>query len=511
MLKNTTTLKPVIMYCFSGFFSLLSLAALFQSVALISGIFTAGIEYADNTNTKAITLLSAESAAGSPYLHILYIAVIIALVIFLIRIRSGKRLQKMINEAELLSNKLERKEEEEVRLKQELEEVKKLNAMKTEFLARMSHQLRTPMSGILGLTDILQQNLEKGDKEDNVENLVLASSILRSGKGLLQTINSILNLTLLENERIELRMENTEVTFILKHILEEFSPIAEEKGLSLKLNIKQQGLFALVDERYFAQIVNDLINSAINFTHKGTIAIEAEFRMMKAGSRFLLHVKNTGIRLSPDTFPKELGSIRFDDDDNSHTEGLFGLSLSIVTKVTELMGGKIELLTGEQGGTDFTLSFEGSIQDESTLQDLFEDKEISFAVDNEGTKPTVLLVDDSKVIKEVTQFFLKDIAEIDFVTGGNQALKAAESKQYHVILMDIKLQEDINGIEAAKKIKALPQYKNLPIIALTGYALSGDREKILAEGFSHYLPKPFTKFELLKIFSEIFPVPGNNG
>lgn len=113
--------------------------------------------------------------------------------------------------------------------------------------------------------------------------------------------------------------------------------------------------------------------------------------------------------------------------------------------------------------------------------------------------PTILLVEDNQINKDVVERFLRKICKVEHSYEGLTAIEMAKNKKYKLILMDINLGPGIDGIETAKRIRTIPGYENIAIVAVTGYALAGDREKLLSEGCSHYLAKPFTRAEIIDI------------
>lgn len=122
---------------------------------------------------------------------------------------------------------------------------------------------------------------------------------------------------------------------------------------------------------------------------------------------------------------------------------------------------------------------------------------------NNAELPVVLLVENDSASRDIIRYFLKEICKVDFAENGLEALDKTNYAKYAAILMDINLGIGINGVETTQLIKKLPGYENIPVAAITAYALAGDKEKFLSQGCTHYLSKPFDKFKLLNLVKEM--------
>jgi len=123
--------------------------------------------------------------------------------------------------------------------------------------------------------------------------------------------------------------------------------------------------------------------------------------------------------------------------------------------------------------------------------------------DKNSKLPQTLLVEDEEISRTITRVFLQDICDVDFAENGEIGYEMAEKKNYDIIFMDIGLGRGMNGMQTAKKIKQLDNYKNTPIVALTAYAMKGDKEEFLANGCSHYISRPVDKHKLIKLVQDI--------
>jgi CheY-like chemotaxis protein len=196
---------------------------------------------------------------------------------------------------------------------------------------------------------------------------------------------------------------------------------------------------------------------------------------------------------------------------NRHFEGT-GLGLTITKNFIEMMEGNIKVKSTVGSGSTFTVMFP-LIQDYAQI----EIKKAS-EVDNDkftpkilapGEKPNLLIVDNDESSRDIIKLFLKDLFKMDFADSGEKAFRLVNDKIFDIILMDINLGKGMSGVETTKEIKKIESYKNVPIVAITGFAMRGDREEFLQAGCTHYLSKPFSRAKLIKLLSEIVPVKKN--
>ena len=373
--------------------------------------------------------------------------------------------------------------------------------LKTVFLGNMSHELRTPMVGILGFSQILKEELTDD------EQIELADLLIKSGKRLLNTLESILELSQLESNNTSLKLIEYDLSTCVDSIYQKFKDQAAEKKLSFKIDKSEEEINILVDEKLLKQALNNIVDNAIKFTYQGGVKIEIDKTRVNEVEYAAISVSDTGIGI-----PMEQQKIIFEDfrqvsEGTSRSFEGNGLGLSITKKIIQLMNGKILIDSEPKKGSIFTVLIpriklnSTKTINQANLQktELNERGKI-----NKKTKPPeVLLVEDNETNKSVIELYLKNICKIDHSFDGKTALKLAEQKQYDLILMDINLGDGLNGIQVTQKIREYAGYEKVPIVALTGYAMYGDKERLLAEGCSHYLSKPFMKKDLVQLVERL--------
>jgi CheY-like chemotaxis protein len=388
---------------------------------------------------------------------------------------------------------------ERVRNREELIEAKEkaeeMNKVKSFFLANMSHELRTPLSGILGFSDLLLTSITEPGAHEMLE------LIHHSGKRLLRTLDSILDLSRIESNKPEIQWQLIDLNSFLSEKIKLFKAIANAKQIELKyIDLKQITPFT-TDINMLEHIINALVENALKYTEKGEIELSAEKLVLKHKNWVIIKVRDTGIGIDLEDQKIIFEPFRQASEGYSRAYEGTGLGLAIAKKLVALLDGSISVESSLAEGTTFVIKLpdsEGiSDTDDSQLQ-------IPLAIEHEETEwiplpilPKLLVVDDDGVTRIMVQSMLKDLYDIDFAETGKKALQMINETQYQMFLMDINLAASISGIEIVHFLRKSEKYSNTPVIAVTAYAMLGDRERFLEEGFTEYLSKPFTKNELL--------------
>jgi len=404
-----------------------------------------------------------------------------------------------INGAVLIAVDISERKKFEAGLIEAKERSEELSNLKSHFLRNMSHEIRTPLTGILGYTELLMTTAIDSDQKELLEKILL------SGQRLGHTLNSILDLSKLESESFKTKPERTDLKEILEKIDSYYSSIAEDKGLGFKTVISADKTVAMIDPQLFRQVLNHLLDNAFKFTTAGSVKLHVSNRIRNGEYLIDIAVVDTGIGISEKNYKMIWEEFRQESEGmNRGYEGT-GLGLTITKRFIEKMGGKIDLQSEKGKGSTFTLTLP-AVQGERipTLENgtdpVQENDRLQQSVD---IKPKILYVEDEKLNRDLISFTLGKVAQLDAVASAEVALELASGNRYDGFLVDINLGPGMNGIELTKRLREMENYRDTPIIALTALALPGDKEMFLSQGCSHYLSKPFSSSELVKLIGDV--------
>jgi len=409
--------------------------------------------------------------------------------------------------SETLIRKLEKKMLDLELMNKELtaakDKAEEMNRLKTSFLANMSHEIRTPMVGILGIADVL-----KNESED-LWVQKMAGIILRSASRLMETLSQILDLSSLEAENLKITTDKFDLVNTLREIIELFLETAVEKDLYIRTEMSVNTLKIVSDERMIRQALSNLVNNAVKFTEAGGITISLSTEKRANGEAAVIKIADTGIGISDKNQKSIWEEFRqVSEGWGRNFEGT-GLGLSITKKIVDKINGKIVLNSAEGVGSVITLEIPIITDDSVPVEKPADPVAVKKEIPLPAKRKKVLLVDDDQINLAVINDFLKNHYIVDCVSKGKDAVEMAKNNSYDLILMDINLGSGMNGLEAASEIKKFERYEKIPVIAMTAYALIGDKERFIEEGCTHYISKPFEKTELLDFLSGVLSGTAN--
>ncbi len=400
-----------------------------------------------------------------------------------------------------ITDQLKREKE----LKEAKEKAEEASRLKTNFFTNISHELRTPLVGILGFAEIIKEEVEQPEISN------MAGLILKSGNRLMETLNSVLDLSRIEANKVALNYSEFNLSNFIKDNIKIFNKIAADKELILLVNVLDHDVHVYLDEQILYQILSNLIGNAIKYTEKGSVIIEVD-SLTKENKKFAtIKIIDTGIGIRKENLMQIFEEFRqVSEGLNRRFEGS-GLGLTITKKFVEMMSGEISVESEIDKGSIFTLTFkaiENNLRNRDAKISVSSRKEEKVNDDPtiiSTSLPEVLMVENDPASRKVTSLFLKDFFNLTFAETGEDAFEKAKEKIYSAILMDINLGRGLTGVDAAKIIKKLEGYEKVPIVALTAFAMAGEKEEFLRNGCTHYLSKPFKKDEILKLLKEIVP------
>ena len=367
------------------------------------------------------------------------------------------------------------------------------NFAKSQFLANMSHEIRTPMNAILGMAHLLGRDGLGAKQRDRLDKISVA------GNHLLEVINSILDLSKIEAGRIVLDEAPLDVAEIVQTVQSMILEPARAKGLRLLVECDAFPPHLIGDATRLQQAFLNYASNAVKFTEAGDVVLRARIEKESAHSLVVrFEVQDTGIGIASETIPRLFSPFEQADGSTTRKYGGTGLGLAITRRLAEVMGGCVGVRSVVGEGSTFWLTalLQKGLLCESPAPASSLDLEKAIRARHAGAR--ILIVDDEPFSLEVARSIV-ELAGLEgiVVDSGESAVRQAQQGRFAAILMDIQM-PGMDGVEASGRIRQIPGYEDVPILALTANAFAEDIARYLAAGISQVLTKPLDLDKLLQ-------------
>lgn len=370
----------------------------------------------------------------------------------------------------------------------EKEKAEKAGKLKDAFIANISHEIRTPLNGVLGMTELIKEDFSQFATD---ENRLYFSSIDKSAKRLMNTVDTILYFSRLQIGDYSLSPEPASLEALLQQVITENQPDAEEKNLQLLFRNLTSSPVVYIDSESVTKAISNIINNAIKYTESGSVIVTL---YQVANDDYCIDCTDTGIGISDEYLKRLFEPYSQEEVGYSRSYEGLGLGLPIVKKILDLNNTGIAVKSNKGSGTTITLTF----RKQSELPEQPPVKTIKPAAPaSTVNKPTILIVEDDAI----NQFFIKKVLSPKYNAVGaadaDAALQKLDEQKIDLILMDISLRSGRNGLQLTRAIRNGSNNPNIIIIAVTAHALDEDIKNCMNAGCNDFLAKPFTTEQLL--------------
>ncbi len=371
-----------------------------------------------------------------------------------------------------------------------MEKARKSEEVKNQFLATVSREIRTPLTPILGFYDVISKEIEpvKTDKMDQYLQIIRMNC-----NRLTRTVEEIVNMSELQAGTLMLNREIIDLAVVLNKVYHEHRTAAESEGLKLVLDNRVLEAKVQVDRQSVHYALSNLVDNAIKYTHDGRI----ELILDQIDNSYSLEIKDTGIGVAEENLDRILEAFTQESHGETRLYGGLGLGLTLTKRYLDLNEVQMEFHSEKAVGTTVTLTFarrEKAVLKPASVDDVLAETTIKPG----GEHPTILIVEDDLHAQLLTELHLKNYYNTCFAVSVAEARHQLETADIDLILLDISLEDDENGLDLAALVRKTDQWMNLPIIALTAHAFAADRTNAMKAGCDDFMTKPIVKKQLLR-------------
>lgn len=361
----------------------------------------------------------------------------------------------------------------------------RLGRMKSEFLSNVSHEILTPLNAIVGMSFLLKQKGLTGDAREQVEHIDAA------GHRLVGLIDEILDFSKLESGKLELESVPVSIDSMLAGVAAAVEQRAAGKGLSFLVEAVSLPSDLLGDPVRLSQALLNYASNAVKFTERGSVTLSASvIEDSESFCKLRFEVRDTGIGIAPEYLYSIFDSFCQADGSSTRRYGGTGLGLAITRELVELMGGEVGVTSAPGTGSTFwfVVKLARAGQPRAALPAQVELPLDDIAWHFAGKR--LLLVDDDQVNREVALAMLSATGmQVDVAENGLEAVRAVRERDYAAVLMDVQMPY-MDGMQATRLIRTMPDRAGLPVIAVTANAFEGDRQRCFEAGMNDFIPKP---------------------
>jgi nitrogen-specific signal transduction histidine kinase/CheY-like chemotaxis protein len=382
------------------------------------------------------------------------------------------------------------------------EKANESDKLKAAFLSIITHELRTPLNGILGFTELLKTDFEGSEHFEIIEHLD------KSGKRLLGTINSIIDLSLIETNKSEINKQPVDLKDLVSEKTQPYIAYAQSKRLDFKIDFRDENLMARTDERMLGHVISNLLDNAVKYTEAGGITVSLQAVENKHRTKALIKVSDTGIGIDKKDFTKIFEKFRQGSEGYNRTYEGMGIGLSICKTIIEMLDGEIWVESESGKGSVFYLQIPAYFSDSRQAEDTEPEKDNTEAKTQQA-RPCALIVEENFSNRTFLKYLLLEAFEVDDAINGIRALEMAQKNQYDLIFFSLNPDTEAIETEAMKKIKKLPGYEKVPMAAVTTNLQKNEADDLFYRGFTHYIAKPYTRASVLETAGKMLKSAGS--